>query len=174
MSYRHNECSGLSFKKLTVSQAEIFFENCHKRLLLLEWGSVLKGKTLPITATLRAHRPRLVGRDLRGQVDRPMRPYRVAASVSGFDALRFLPLGHLKSLVYRQEPRDLEDLKQKITDSWADIEQHTIDRSLVKSGNSALDIHCVCTRLPVVSYQIVNLATSLTEKSTILLILKHT
>ncbi len=33
----------------------------------------------------------------------------------------FFLWGYLKSLVYRQKPRDLEDLKQKITDTCAEI-----------------------------------------------------
>ncbi len=44
----------------------------------------------------------------------------------------FFLRGYLKSLVYRQKPRDLEDLKQKITDSCAEIDQQIIDRSLVE------------------------------------------
>ncbi|MCP4493382.1 MAG: hypothetical protein GY820_39660 [Gammaproteobacteria bacterium] len=73
-------------------------------------------------------------------MDRPTRlgptECRRPAPVAGLPTpCDFFQRGYLKSLVYREKPRDLEDLKQKITDSCAFIEQEIIDRSLVEFRN---------------------------------------
>ncbi|MCP4491774.1 MAG: hypothetical protein GY820_31375 [Gammaproteobacteria bacterium] len=47
----------------------------------------------------------------------------------------FFLWGYLKSLVYKEKPQGVEDLKIKISAACASIEQEVIDRSLVKYKN---------------------------------------
>jgi hypothetical protein len=54
----------------------------------------------------------------------------LASLFAGFDALRLFLWGYIKSLVYRTQPANLDELQQRIETAFANLPQEMVDRAV--------------------------------------------